>query len=183
MKCPQSGVTKSAATRFIVKLLFKNSFELFNLVYQIITVMKTFFVAALVVVVVSCTTEEVRPVVTDEAFEGFWIRETVYFEGEDSYSYVDYLNGSNYLDLKSDKTAGRCYLNGQWKRTNNTLSLDWDFTNDYDEQLEVLWITPTHFMVSYQAKTGTFSSIRAFQEKFGDREYITVTELYTLTNN
>jgi len=112
-----------------------------------------------------------------ESIIGMWSRETVYLNGDNSVEYVDFLNnGTNYLELKNDKTFARVYDNGTWQLAGKSLMLDRDETSGLsDWNYAIVDVTKNNLTLEVKLNESQYCC--GFEE-FEDNEIIVIKEVY-----
>jgi len=112
---------------------------------------------------------------------GFWSRETVYLNGVNSIEYVDFLNdGTNFLNIKKDKTFERAYDNGSWNLSNKTLALNRNESSGLiDWTYEVIEHSANSLILEIKL---TESQYCCGFDSFTDNEIITIREVYIRLN-
>lgn len=109
---------------------------------------------------------------------GIWSRETVFLNGVNSAAYVDFLNnGTNFLDLKTNKSFARAYDNGTWRLSGRLLKLERDATSGIgDWTYDILSLTETSLTLETRMNESQYCC--GF-EAFSDNEIIAIKEVYS----
>lgn len=125
---------------------------------------------------ISCDTSQEQTTEID-LIQGFWSRETVYLNGENSNKYVDFLNdGTNFLHIKQDKTFARAYDMGLWDLSHQTLTLDRnESTRMIDWTYIITELSNDKLILETKLTEGQYCC--GF-DAFTDNEIITITEVY-----
>jgi len=121
------------------------------------------------------------PAFNAEQLLGFWSRETVYLNGVNSNAYVDFLNGgTNFLDIKRDKTFSRAYDNGSWALFDEALVLDRMESNGRgDWKYKIIHRSAGDLVLEIKLTGGQYCC--GF-DAFAEDEVITIREVYKRLN-
>jgi hypothetical protein len=130
--------------------------------------------------IISCdTNSHVTP--SAESILGFWSIETVYLNGVNSIAYVDFLhNGTNFLNIKKDKTFERAYDVGNWDLSDLTLTLDRKEPSGYgDWEYKIIEYSTNNLILEIKLPEGLYC---CDFDSFTDNEIITIREVYKRSN-
>lgn len=116
----------------------------------------------------------------NKAIVGFWSRETVFLNGVNSLEYVDFLNGTNFLNIKNDNTFERAYDIGRWNLSYPTLMLDREGSSGIsDWTYEIIAYSENNLVLEIRLTEGQYCC--GF-DAFSDNEIITIREFYKKLN-
>lgn len=124
-----------------------------------------------VMLAVSCEQQAGLPP-GEEKLLGFWLNEEMLFNGDDLKAHGIF--EQNFLELSGDRNAAKAYTFGKWTLNGSNLSLSWQYAAGIDVY-RVVSVTQEELVLEYEVSPKQYhAETRAFQDRFGHLDFVTV---------